>query len=294
MKALLLEIPLFLLAAYFWVDVKWLKMRGRRAPFNELMLRTPGHSARELHRDTVVNLLLYMVGVAATPFFVAALFSQSTAANWILAASGTLLIGFCFFQSVRLFRMAIRRNLGVEAELFTGSELSLLMRDGAWVFHDIPYQYGNIDHVVIGTGGIFAIETKGFNKPTKTGLSGAENATLTVKDGALQFPTGGRTKAPLEQAKLHAKWIREEIQRRFGLSVPVRAVVALPGWMINGGFDDDCWVVNPKRGNSLRSAVTKQIVEPQTATMIAAWVEDLARSVAHKSKEFDADSGTGF
>lgn len=161
------------------------------------------------------------------------------------------------------------------------------MRDGAWVYHDIPYPYGNIDHVVIGTGGVFAIETKGVSKPVDPSRSGADNATLTVKEGALVLPHG-RTNRPIEQAKVHAKWLRQEIKRRFELSVPVQAVVALPGWMINGGFDDDCWVINPKRGNALRNSVTKSKIEPEEVTRIAAWVEDLARSVAPKSKEFDS------
>lgn len=96
---------------------------------------------------------------------------------------------------------------------------------------------------------------------------------------------GFRTGKPIRQAKTHAKWLRNEIHRRFDLSVPVRAVVALPGWMIKGGFDGDCWVINPKRGNSLRGAVTKSLINETESQMISAWVEDLARSVAPKSKE---------
>ncbi len=89
------------------------------------------------------------------------------------------------------------------------------------------------------------------------------------------------------------KWLRNEIQRRFSMSVPVRAVVALPGWMINGGFDGDCWVINPKRGNSLRTAVTRSSIDPTQVSTIAAWVEDLARSVTAKSKDFDPKSVMG-
>ena len=67
------------------------------------------------------------------------------------------------FQEIQ--NQVIRLHQGVEAEIATGQELSLLMRDGAWVFHDIPYQYGNIDHVIVSRGSIFAIETKGYSKP---------------------------------------------------------------------------------------------------------------------------------
>ena len=106
-------------------------------------------------------------------------------------------------------------------------------------------------------------------------------------DGEELILPHARTGKPIRQAKTHAKWLRNEIHRRFDLSVPVRAVVALPGWMIKGGFDGDCWVINPKRGNSLRGAVTKSLISETESQMISAWVEDLARSVAPKSKEFD-------
>jgi hypothetical protein len=110
---------------------------------------------------------------------------------------------------------------------------------------------------------------------------------LTIEQGVLKLPHATLHK-PIDQANTHAKWLRNEIKRRFSLTVPVRAVVAIPGWMINGGFDRDCWVVNPKRGNALRGAVTKPVVSSENVKLIAAWVEDLARSLPAKSKEFDA------
>jgi hypothetical protein len=57
--------------------------------------------------------------------------------------------------------------------------------------------------------------------------------------------------------------------------------------MIKGGFDGECWVINPKRGNSLKGAVTKSLIGETESQLISAWVEDLARSVVPKSKEFD-------
>jgi len=48
-------------------------------------------------------------------------------------------------------------GLGREGEEYTGQELNFLMSKGAIVYHDIPYIYGNIDHVVIALDKIFAI-----------------------------------------------------------------------------------------------------------------------------------------
>jgi hypothetical protein len=291
-KILLLEIPLLLLAAWIFLFDRRMASRGRRSPFNENILNSPGHSARKAQLERIGDFVFYVFGVAAAPFIFAAAKTESMLINWLFGVTGLLAVSFCFYKAVKLYKLLTRLNLGVDAELAAGQELNLLMRDGAWVYHDIQYTYGNIDHVVIGTGGVFAVETKGISKPTDQDRSGSENATLTVTDGTLVLPHA-RTKKPIEQATRHAKWLRQEIEKRVGVSVPVRAVVAIPGWMINGGFDGDCWVINPKRGNALRASVSRNQIEPEVVSRIAAWAEDLARTVAPKSKQLDPKSAFG-
>lgn len=286
MKALLLQIPLWILIFWLWTHLRSLKRRRRRSPFNENILRLPAHTIRILQRDTALDGALAMMGVFVVPYITHAMLTGNVVVDRITMLIGALVTVYFLYKATRNFKGAIQLHLGVEAETFTGQELNFLMRDEAWVFHDIPYQYGNIDHVIISTGGVFAIETKGISKPIDETCSGSDNATLSVVGDVIELPHG-RTKAPTDQAKVHAKWLRNEIQRRFGIVVPMRAVVAIPGWMINGGFDGDCWVINPKRGNSLRAAVTKSLIDQQTVTTIAAWIEDLARSAPLKTKEFD-------
>lgn len=49
---------------------------------------------------------------------------------------------------------ACRRRLGLLGERAVGEELNHLMRQGAYVFHDVPTaSYGNADHVVIAPKG---------------------------------------------------------------------------------------------------------------------------------------------
>jgi hypothetical protein len=52
------------------------------------------------------------------------------------------------------------RSLGAEAERWTAGELRKLDRRRWRVFHDVPLRYGNVDHVVIGHGRVYAVETK--------------------------------------------------------------------------------------------------------------------------------------
>ncbi len=287
MTMYLLMLPALLFIAWMTIRIKQLQNRGKRSPFNEDILRIPAFSLRKAQTDSATGFLMYSFGVFITPLFASVITNENSILNIVVFGLALGFTTWCFYKAAKLFNTAIRLHQAVDAEMATGQELNLLMRDGAWVFHDIPYQYGNIDHVIVSSGGVFAIETKGYGKPTNNVSSSAENFRVTVENNVLILPQA-KTKQPIEQAKTHAKWLRNEIQRRFGLTVPVRPVVALPGWMITGGFDGDCWVINPKRGNALRNAVIKSTIRDSDANLISSWIEDLARSVAPKSKEFDA------
>jgi hypothetical protein len=61
-----------------------------------------------------------------------------------------------------------QRQMGAEAEEWTAEVLAKLPSPPWRVFHDVPLEYSNVDHVVVGPGRIYAIETKW------TGSGGAE------------------------------------------------------------------------------------------------------------------------
>ena len=52
------------------------------------------------------------------------------------------------------------RALGAEAERWTAEELDKLDPNQWKVFHDVPVRWGNVDHVAVGPGRVYAIETK--------------------------------------------------------------------------------------------------------------------------------------
>jgi hypothetical protein len=49
---------------------------------------------------------------------------------------------------------------GADAERRTEKTLRALKRDGWQAVHDLPTPFGNIDHVLVGPGGVFALDTK--------------------------------------------------------------------------------------------------------------------------------------
>src|SRR4029077_13677170 len=65
----------------------------------------------------------------------------------------------------RFFGGAAKRDYrswsqGAEGEEVVGKVLEGLAEDGWCVIHDVCFGRGNIDHIVVGPGGIFTIETK--------------------------------------------------------------------------------------------------------------------------------------
>ena len=70
---------------------------------------------------------------------------------------------------IKLLRLLNRRRkfrLGYEGELAVGQELNQLLREGYEVYHDFPADKFNIDHIIIGPAGVYAVETKARQKPT--------------------------------------------------------------------------------------------------------------------------------
>jgi hypothetical protein len=55
---------------------------------------------------------------------------------------------------------------GAEGERAVAAVLAQLEGDGWRALHDISLGRGNIDHILVGPGGIFTIETKSHQEPT--------------------------------------------------------------------------------------------------------------------------------
>jgi hypothetical protein len=58
-------------------------------------------------------------------------------------------------------------RLGRDAERAVAQYLEWFRTAGFFVFHDVPNGTANIDHVLIGTRGVFSIETKAVSKPLR-------------------------------------------------------------------------------------------------------------------------------
>ena len=110
------------------------------------------------------------------------------------------------------------------------------------VFHDVVGPNGNIDHVIICSRGIYAIETKTRTKPA----SGP--AIVAVQNNGLTVGGWVPDRDPIIQAKACAKELTKILKASKGRPFEVRPVVVFPGWFIEDKREsrDSAWVLEPK------------------------------------------------
>lgn len=116
-----------------------------------------------------------------------------------------------------------RREIGAGGEEHVGSILSLLGEEWS-VIHDARIGAGNIDHIVVGPGGVFAIETKarGGNVRVRD-VHGATLHRARSQRRALEDITGCAAEPLLVFS--HA-WVDRPLARRGGVRVlPARMLV---------------------------------------------------------------------
>lgn len=207
----------------------------RKLPIGAKVLRAPGDSLRlrldAISSDVDSGLIgLGLVGPVAVACWAILRMDWSAvrlgAIDFILL--GAYLAGMAglirtVLKSVRLRRLY---REGLLAERYTAQELNRLTAAGCAVFHDLPAEDFNIDHVVVGGGAVYAIETKSRRK-----ADGPNGHRVRFDGERLHFPDSATNK-PLEQADRNARWLARKLENTLGKSVPVVPVVALPGWFV--------------------------------------------------------------
>ena len=225
----------------------------RRSPLTRDLLRSPAHSLREELDDVRWDMVTYLSAGIAAPLVLYAGYLQQRVLglpeSWlgrgVVVAFGVGFVAYATVRVVRTVRKAYRLRLGIDAELAAGEELNQLMRDGFWVFHDVPGEkHFNIDHVVVGSAGIFAIETKG--RPKRQRALGADGHKVRYDGRTLHFPEW-REGEPLRQAERNAAWLEKWLSSAVGERISVQPVLMLPGWYVDRTSGEGIPVLNEKQ-----------------------------------------------
>ncbi len=189
---------------------------------------------------------------------------------------------YCFWKLTVLLNRRRRYRLGYEGEIAVGQELNQLMRDGYYVYHDFFVDKFNIDHIVVGSSGVFAVETKARSKPTSAGP--APDYKVKYDGKSLHFPNGTDVRS-IEQAKRQAEWLSKWLQSAIGERVWVRPLLALPGWFVERTASGGVPVINPKNFRSIAGPVDGNILSQSMVSRIVHQLERECRDIEPKAIE---------
>ena len=184
-----------------------------------------GFSLIEMLLPGIVPLFVYMQNIANPAN------ARGSTTLMIAIVIWVLWVAYAGMKLARRIKRIRTLRLGYECELAVGQELDLLMLSGFRVFHDIPAENFNIDHIVIGAPGVFAVETKGRSKVISSDRDAKKQFRVSYQKGVLQFPNGS-DKDAVAQAERQATWVRQWLSQSTGQPVAVKPVIVLPGWFV--------------------------------------------------------------
>lgn len=136
-------------------------------------------------------------------------------------------------------------KLGRDGERAVGQYLDQLRESGARIFHDIVGKEFNVDHVVVATQGIFAVETKTWSKPVRG------EAHIQFDGTNIRAANYTPERQPVRQVLAQAAWLRDLLKESTGRNLAVKPVIVFPGWFVDAaataeGKKHGVWLLNPK------------------------------------------------
>ncbi|WP_020410241.1 nuclease-related domain-containing protein [Hahella ganghwensis] len=236
-SACLSGIPILLVGGLVYLAKRNLK--NRENPLTKDLLRPPGHSVNKRLQEAQFNVITEM-GVACIAFYypptyLGILYYFEGSVAPLVAASVIIVMSIVLIMTLaKVFKNArnvFTLKLGYECEIAVAQELDRLMLLGYRVFHDIQGDEFNIDHIVVGPNGVFAIETKGRRRPMSKEVDKRSRHKVTCYDGRLEFPSWTETEV-FNQANRQAKWTSKWLSSATGNPITAMPVIVLPGWYI--------------------------------------------------------------
>ena len=195
--------------------------------------RLPGQSLREQFDDKFDNNITMPFMVAAAGIAVALLEAMhvygnvkpSMVAGGVMAFAGVLFVVFGIRKMKDL--KAIKR--GEQGELIVAQAIERdLLPNGYVVFHDVQLQDGkrrfNVDHLLIGPNGVFAIETKNYSKPKRGEVK------VTYDGKRVRWNGVSHKDDEARQAVAIAMAAKDFIFKETGIKVYVKPVLCAVGW----------------------------------------------------------------
>jgi len=242
----------FLLVARTWTAIS--RSIGSAPSFaDRIMHEAAQHFREELERLTASQatylsgiLVFVMLFVAAYGLQAKRLFSGYP--SWQLYLQlGFLLLVACF-AVYSLSKTTLRRRQTKflrDANIAIGHQLQQLASGAMRVFHEVETSAGIIDHVIVGSKGVYAVNVVARRSRQLA------RATINVHENCVDFSNSDAKHSIVD---INAKTVRlqKDFQKLLGHDVRVRSVIAVPGWDVNEQSTDKHLMVNERTIGMLR------------------------------------------
>lgn len=249
----------------------------KKSPIEDKALRYPAQSLDEKIDDLILDKVVFHVisSAVAIAFAIAAWvnYLNQVIPNPIMLTFIAVIVTAWSAYKIIKFKDEIRSlKQGRDGEREVGMNLELLREQGLKVFHDIQGRDFNLDHVLVGTQGIFVIETKTYSKPLKGKCE-------VIYDGKkLSYNGTFESDKPLIQAKAGALWLKNQLKDSTGKDFNVHPVVVFPGWFTESKVPlKDIWILNPK-GLDKFMQNSKSLLSLEDVALIANRIEIYVRN----------------
>jgi Nuclease-related domain len=255
--------------------MKQLKHVEKASPLKEKPLRLPGQSTDER---------LDQKWEAFEPYCLAFVFAGALALlEWwryfmkqppmpTLYSLLFLTAALIFIRKSRIFLAQAKRiKQGRDGERIVAEQLEKLRAHGYRIFHDLVAGNFNVDHVLVGPSGVFAVETKTPSKGKGRNQIQFDGEKITVN--GITLPRN-----PIIQSKSNAKWLHDMLAGITGKPYWVKPVVVFPSWDVRRKTkDDEVLVLNHKE---IEAAITHQRnnFSEKEVMFIASALEKFARN----------------
>lgn len=214
---------------------------------NEKILRRAGQSLDEE--------IAKVVDDNVVPYALASAFALMIALmEWIHWATGSppnpflytsiaiIIIGYSAYKLHKVRKVLKNLRQGRDGERSVAQYIDLVRSTGMRIFHDIPGEDFNIDHLIVSKKGLYVIETKTYSKPSKG------TAKIFFDGEKLVFNNDGFSTREVIQVTAAAKWIENLIEELTAKRYSAKPVLVFPGWYVEMAKNNksDVWTLNPK------------------------------------------------
>jgi hypothetical protein len=289
-------ISLIILVAYiliFQIIRSRYGLKNRYSPLGEIVFKSPGQSLikkiDDLNQDIGPNMALCIsVPLVLYASFISLLyFYQEVSGSliiFLLAGIGSAATIKYLLKTLKLLKKRQLIQIEYESAAAVGQELNRFMLEGYHVYHEIPADRFNIDHLVVGRSGIFAVKT-GARPKYKPG-NDLQAATVEYNGKMLIFPDGDDYTI-IDQAERQALWLSKWIGNATGEPVAARAIVALPGWLVKRTSADGISVVNREQFSSLFKHIKPRTLPDHMISRIVHQLEQRCHDAVSATRRYD-------